>query len=320
MTVAATEVEPDLAAVEHTRPESSTYTHVEWMLGNTCTYACSYCPAKLHDGSVPWLHFDKVLAFIARLDDHYARLGKRIWLQYTGGEPTLYPKFVPLIEACHARGFRQSVISNGVRTLRFWGEAAPHLDYVILTYHAEFVDRDHFFAVVDQVGRDAWIHVNVTMLPERFDECHGAARALHERFEDITVTMKPLRKNFGDDLYDYSSAQLDVLHRQFGVRENLERTTPRSTMTKVFSDGRRVPQGANAFVMNQENVWKGWRCAAGVEALRIMADGEVFRSQCRVGGSLGTIGSAVRLPSGFVTCDKARCSCLSDIQLTKARV
>jgi MoaA/NifB/PqqE/SkfB family radical SAM enzyme len=319
MAVVVEVAETDLAVVEHSKESSSRYTHVEWMLGNTCTYACSYCPAKLHDGSVAWLDYDSVLRFIDKLHVHYAGLGQTVWLQYTGGEPTLYPKFIPLIEACRNRGFRQSVISNGVRTLRFWRDAAPHLDYVILTYHIEFVDRDHFFAVVDQVRREAWIHVNVTMLPEQFDACYDAARSLHEQFEDITLTMKPLRKDFRDELYGYSSEQLELLRRQFGARKRVERTTPRSTMTKVFEDGRRIQQAANAFIVKKQNSWRGWRCAAGVEALRIMADGTVYRSQCRVGGPLGKIDAEVRLPSAWVTCDRDRCSCISDILLTKVR-
>jgi organic radical activating enzyme len=319
MPAVAPALDTDLVAIEHASGSSADYTHVEWMLGNTCTYACSYCPAQLHDGSIPWLDYDKVLAFIARLDAHYTSLGKRVWLQFTGGEPTVYPKFLELIQECHRRGFRQSVISNGVRTLRFWDEAAPLLDYVILTYHVEYVDRAHFFAVVERVRRDAGVHINVTMLPERFATCHEAARALFDTYQDISVTMKPLRKDFAHDLYDYSSAELDVLRRQFGVRRRIVRGRPRSLMSKVFRDGRRSEQWANAFIIKGENRWHGWRCAAGVEALRILADGKVYRGQCRVGGPLGSIESEVELPSEFITCDRSRCSCISDIQLTKVR-
>jgi organic radical activating enzyme len=319
MRAVAPAVDADLIAIEHAQESSSTYTHVEWMLGNTCTYACSYCPAKLHDGSIPWLNYDKVLAFIAKLDAHYTKLHKRIWLQFTGGEPTIYPKFLELIEECRRRGFRQSVISNGVRTLRFWDQAAALLDYIILTYHIEYVDQSHFFKVVDRVRREARIHINVTMLPEQFIACRRAAQALFDTFEDVSVTMKPLRKDFAHDLYDYSRVELEVLGRQFGRGRMTDRPTPRSLMTKVFRDGRRTEQWANAFIIKRENRWQGWGCAAGMEAVRIMADGKVYRSACRVGGPLGTIETGVELPSDFITFDRSRCSCISDILLTKVR-
>jgi hypothetical protein len=157
------------------------------------------------------------------------------------------------------------------------------------------------------------------MLPEQFMACQEAAQALFDTFQNVSVTMKPLRKHFAHDLYDYSSAELEVLGRQFGVRRRIDRTSPRSLMTKVFRDGRRTEQWANAFIIKRENRWQGWRCAAGVEAVRIMADGKVYRSTCRVGGPLGTIETEFELPSKFITCDRSRCSCISDILLTKVR-
>lgn len=319
MTDAQETIGPRLVAVEHTASASARFTHVEWVLGNTCTYACSYCPAKLHDGSLPWLDYRDVLRFIDALDRHYRTLGRTVWLQYTGGEPTLYPKFIPLLSECRERGFKQSAISNGVRTRRFWREASPLLDYVILTFHIEFVDREHFFAVVEQVREHALIHVNVTMLPDRFEECYSAAMRLHETYDDITVTMKPLRVDFGDRLYDYTEDQMARLRRQVGPRKSVERATPRSTMTKVFEDGTRKSQGANQFIVDRENRWRGWRCAAGLESLRITAAGNVFRSVCRAEGALGNIGGRIELPSDYVRCDREWCSCVSDIQLTKYR-
>ena len=32
---------------------------IEWTLGNTCNYNCSYCLPVLHDNSFPWIDLDK---------------------------------------------------------------------------------------------------------------------------------------------------------------------------------------------------------------------------------------------------------------------
>ena len=42
---------------------------VDWMIGNTCNYACSYCDEYFHDGSVKWSDPDKVERFAKRLTD-----------------------------------------------------------------------------------------------------------------------------------------------------------------------------------------------------------------------------------------------------------
>jgi hypothetical protein len=43
----------------------------------------------------------------------------------------------------------------------------------------------------------------------------------------------------------------------------------------------------------------------------------VFRSICGVGGPIGRIDGPIEFPSDFVICDRAKCSCISDILLTK---
>ena len=293
---------------------------VEWMLGNTCTYACSYCPSHLHDGSVPWIDYAKILRFLDKLLRHYqVGLGKKIWLHYTGGEPTVYPHFRSLIRACAARGFKQSVISNGVRTLNFWREAVTDLNYVVLTYHSEFAKPAHFYSVVEELRQHVPVHVNITMLPERFDSCREVAMQLHQRFEDVTLSLKPLRVDFGRRLYDYTPEQLQVLKTPLRPRARVRESTPRTIMVKIYDDGSRVPQKANMFLLNGENRWRGWRCAAGIEALHIKPNGEIFRALCRVGGAVGRVDGEVTLPGELAICDRDSCTCVSDILLTKLR-
>ncbi len=309
-----------LVAVEHDKAISADYVLVEWMLGNTCTYACSYCPSHLHDGSVPWIDYAKVLGFLDRLHRHYEDgLGKKIWLHYTGGEPTVYPDFRRLIRACANRGFKQSVISNGVRSIKFWREAVRDLDFVVLTCHVEFVKTGHFYSVVEEVRRHVPVHVNITMLPQRFDTCQETALELHRRFEDVSLSLKPLRVDFGQQLYEYTPEQLQFLKTPLQTRRPTRDPTPRTVMAKVYDDGSRVPQKANLFILSGENRWRGWRCAAGVESLHIKPDGQVFQALCRVGGAIGRVDGEVDFPREFAVCDRDVCNCVSDILLTKLR-
>src|SRR6185436_15194256 len=61
----------DTEALEHTVKEHARNTLVEWMLGNRCTFACSYCPSELHDGSLPWISADVILPFLDQVRRHY---------------------------------------------------------------------------------------------------------------------------------------------------------------------------------------------------------------------------------------------------------
>lgn len=61
--------------------------------------------------------------------------------------------------------------SNGSRVVAWWDEATPYLDLLILTYHIEFTRMVHFVAVANRLlDREVTTHVNLTMLPDRFDE------------------------------------------------------------------------------------------------------------------------------------------------------
>ncbi len=310
----------DVIAIEHAADGSAKFVLVEWMLGNTCTYACSYCPEHLHDGSEGWIDLKSIYEFLDQLDHHYQRrFAKKVWLHYTGGEPTVYPDFRRLIRACAIRGFKQSVTSNGVRSLSFWEQAVQDLDFVVLTFHVEFAKEDHFKAVIDLLRQHIPVHVNITMLPDKFEFCSAFASEIREMFDSITINLKPLRVEFRQELYPYTQEQLEFLKTPLRPRQPIEAHGPRSVMAKTHRDGSRHLQRANLFILNQENTWHGWHCAAGLERLYIVPDGTIYSAVCRVGGPIGNVGEAVTFPEQYAICPHNTCNCISDILLTKLR-
>src|SRR5688500_7420572 len=100
----ATRVE-SIVGIEQQTPEIGNILVVDWSLGNTCNYTCSYCPAETHSGSHPFMNIEHVLAFSKRINEHYReRLGREICFLYTGGEVTLFDDFIPLIKAQNQAG------------------------------------------------------------------------------------------------------------------------------------------------------------------------------------------------------------------------
>lgn len=306
--------------IEHTNADHSRVVLVDWTLGNACSYACSYCPKALHDGTVPWQRVEDVVAFYDQLRAHYMDFrGKRVWLQFTGGEPTMHPQIIRLLEAASARGFSVSLISNASRTLRFWEKIAAHLDSAILTYHNEFADLDHFRAVGRLLASRMAVHINVTMRPEQFDRTLDEARALREALPAVSITLKPLRIGFGDRLFDYTPDQLASMSSGLAQTAAQAGTMPRGTMTVQGQDGRRASVRATEFVVRGQNRWSGYRCNAGVESLRVRDNGTITRAVCAVGGDIGRLGSPVTLPHGPIFCTAEVCSCTADILITKTR-
>ncbi len=307
--------------IDHAEARHARIVLVDWMLGNACSYACSYCPKELHDGTIAWQDEGRIVAFYGQLADHYQRgLGRTVWLQFTGGEPTMHPRIVPLLEAAAAHGFRVSLISNASRTLRFWERIRPNLDAAILTYHPEFATPAPFIAVLRLLSEAMPVHVNVTMPPDRFDAVFAQAEAIAEAVPAATLALKPLRVGFRSDLYPYTTGQRARLNTRMTRKGNAGAVTPRGILRVTAPDGSAQVAHVHELMLAGANRWQGWLCHAGLESLRIKGDGRVTRAVCSAGGDIGWLGGEVQLPNLPVLCDRKVCSCVADILITKVAV
>ena len=273
----------------------------------------------LHDGSSGFPELATALAFCERVITHQQALGRRVFFHLTGGEPTLYRGLPEMLSFVKARGAGAGLVSNGKVALRWWEKVAPLLDAMVLTYHVEFADLDHFIQVARLLSGSLKTHINVAMLPLRFDECHHHARRIALECEGATMTLKPLLKDFRDELYPYTDEQRRV------IREGCQPQQPRfgergvrGSMRCFDRDGESRTRAAADLVMAGDNRFAGWTCNAGIESIAVNHRGEVYRAMCQEGGLLGRIVDVkLPLPTQPIVCRKRRCSCLSDIMLTK---
>lgn len=310
-----------MVKVEHSNPEHLNWFVVNWCLGNTCTYSCSYCPKGLHDGSVPWPDYETVHKFVCQMKAHAESLGKKLCMELTGGEVTVWKDFTRIAEFCHAEGIKLLFISNGSRTLRWWAEHKHLFDHVCLSFHPEEADPDHFVSVVQELSRTLRTHVNIMMEPSRFDYCYAVAERV-VAVGNISIALQPLIHDFGSVLFDYTEEQKKVFDEQHQLVTKIkwERSFPyyRGAMRKIDADGASVVWAAHRFINHQQNNWAGWDCYSGVEQIIVDMDGTIFRGWCKVGGSLGTIHDP-KFTSAPVVCNKTMCHCNYDIMSTKIK-
>ncbi len=307
--------------VRHANPEHGNTVLVDWMIGNRCNYACSYCPDALHDGSMPWQDANLMRAMFRKLRDHYCgSMGKRVWLQFTGGEPTMHPSIRNLLRDASEMGHKVSIISNAGRTVRFWETIRDFLDAAILTYHCESVDHTHFLRVAERLVDAMPTHVNVALPPDRFDEVFALAEDIATRLPDLSLSLKPLRVRFGDQLYPYTPEQLARFETRLTKIDREADTVPRTVMVREFSDGSYDVRRANAMIVAEQNKWQGMICSAGIESLRINGAGNITRAVCGSGGRIGRLGENFNLPNSPVRCQMQRCACVADILITKRQL
>ena len=303
----------------HENPDHTRHVLVDWTLGNYCNYSCSYCPPSLHSGSQKFPTVQSIVEFARRVVSHFRALNKRCLFQFTGGEVTLHRDFKDIVRKIVALDAEVSLLSNGSMPLRWWEDIAHLLDAVLLTYHIEHANLDRFLKLATLLMSKTRVHVNVTMIPERFAECRGVITRLQEAHCNLSVTAKPLLVDFGDIMYPYSENQRKFLTEQQMPFKQRVRSS-RGLMVRESTDGERRAVKPAHLIASFENRWTGWRCSIGTESLVIKLDGSIYRGHCRVGGLIGKIDSGhFSLPTSPVTCTRDRCSCAADILTTKVR-
>ena len=308
--------------LEHSNPNHADWFVVNWCLGNTCNYECSYCPSALHDGSRKWPDPNVIKNFISKVKDHYFQ--KNIYFEFTGGEVTMYRHFTEICQFCSDLGIKVGLISNGSRTIRYWEENKQFFDHVCLSFHPEHADPDHFVNVVRLLNNDVRTHVNIMMSPQKFDYCYAVANKV-KNLGNISMALQPLIHDFGDTLFDYNDFQKKIFEKQHElITKHIKFTKNfdyyRGAMRMVYETGETAISSAHRFISENTNDWSGWKCHAGLEQLIVDMDGSIHRGWCKVGESFGNItDDTINFPTQPIVCNKKMCHCNFDIMSTKEK-
>lgn len=313
----------DVVRYDHLEPKHRGIFVLNWNLGNVCNYSCSYCPDILNDGSRPWADSKVILGFCDKVIAHYReKLGRTIYLEFTGGEVTLKKDFIEMALQLKQRNCLTGIISNGSRPLAFWEKCKPALDHICLSYHAEFAKKDHFLKVVDFLHDGVTTHINIMMKPDRFDECLDVAETLASRFRNISINIQPLFEKLlrQSELQTYSESQIRILsNREFHVEWTAPQMTYRGYLEKRYADGRTEAVSMPRLIATEENNWSGWNCWAGLDQLVVSSEGKVMRGWCGQ-DPIGSIHDAeITFPTVPTLCRKDHCYSGIDIMNRKER-
>ena len=324
--------------------------HIDWMIGNTCNYACTYCDDMFHNGSVKWPDVDLTVRFIKRLVDHYREHApsKRILWNMLGGEPTVWPKFDEVFR--QAKEYDPSCIvrmlTNGSRTLRYWEKNAKIFDEVIISYHPERADYKHCTEVSNILSRaGVEVSIQTCLYPPLMDQCIDACKYFHENSLAGSHQAKALQVSLAShQTFHYDEEKLKEANKYNGEPKILQeavkkdedfeyQSNKKKFKRKVFGNmtrfintntgERELFQSSNIPMSGGYNTWKGWKCMIGMEALVIELDGNVTSgNSCFSYLKHGNIRDPenVKFPVDGVICPQTWCSCVADTEITKFKV
>lgn len=251
---------------------------VDWSMGTTCNYECSYCPEPLHDGKQPWPTEDKWWRILDTMYDHFQRP-----IQYilSGGEPTVMPNFDKFLQAIKKHNPQNlvSIITNGSRTIRWWEKYGELIDTVNLSVHLEQCNPAHLLDVCHTYYKPGWNELNVlvAITPEQWDKGIEAAELLASASNGYSVSLKRMRIEFGSQTYPYDDYQEYILQKYalFNTYDPnwmypLRKPKRIALEHRIhYKDGTDEFLNANNNINQNNNVFTGMKCYIGIDKIFI---------------------------------------------------
>lgn len=310
---------------------------VDWVLGNTCDYSCTYCTPNNYDGSSPWPTLAVFKNLVNTVSSYYNYRNKIVRWNLLGGEVTVWKEFSKALEIINNAGTLNnsvSIQSNGSRSVRWWKKNAHLMSEVLFSYHPEQADYKHITKVVNTLFSEGIDNVSVSVMfyPKLEKLCFEAGEYFVENLTcGNRVGMKPLQKTLGTaETFEYEDrVRLRMQHiesidipgtRSINLGESVNHI-PQVMYWVNTTTGKRVYADTNDLSHSRLNHWKGWDCNIGIEKINITGGGIlVTGSHC--GSEENTFGNitkpeAIKFPTKGQVCTWDWCPCGSDIATTK---
>ena len=306
------------------------YIHICWMLHNHCNHRCAYCDKANWGGDLPWPTLENTTQFFEQVLKHYH--DRNVVVSFTGGEPTLWPHFMTLVNWLHERNISIGMTSNGAMGAKYFGELSQKLNWLSLSFHPQFTNPEPFLETILASLAIPHLTVRLMMPPERrlwnrSMDFSKRLRACTRLTRAISVELVPIVDGFGSvntNPVQYEPDQSETFS-QISYWTGPESPRPlHSPISDVFvgivgSPPKYAPYDLNKLIADGAANFNSWRCEIGREQLFIDATGHILRAGCRVGGHIGHIGDQhIAFPTTGVRCNKEFCHCFTDVMVTKA--
>ena len=305
---------------------------INWKLHNVCNYSCSFCGKENNSGNERWLPLEKYKSIVDKIAE--ACLETPFYIVYTGGEPTLYPDLIELLQYSKNKGAWNILASNGSRTMRWWKELAK-IDNILtrlaLTYHAEQTDDYNNIANIMNLflNFETETVCEVTHTKDNIPQAINAFNYLINNTGGI-IDIKGM--NIDEyDIYDlYSEEELSFIkHASYkpGILTNIKKKSPipnnlRLGSKLLVTNNLGITKNINVqqLMKNKWNKFLGWECQVGKDFLDINFQ-TINRSVCGVTGPIGHVDDLkYNFSNNAVICNKVTCGCFHDLLTTKTKL
>ena len=301
------------------------YFQINWMLHDKCTYACSYCPPSNHAGDDNWLNLDKVIQTCNSFRDQIdSEVGMQIL--FSGGEPTVWKNFSNLVEYLNERTWSLNMVSNLSRSPAWWKNLNVEWDQISASLHPEFTDIDSFIEkcnIIKEKSKSLTVRVMLHPDAELFKKAIAFGYKTKQGCPEAYIEWVPIIYDFGQSiikLSPYTDEQRNSISKLKSGRSIFKKIEIVNQKKVVWDNGTENFLIAQNLVRNGQNMFRGWRCSAGLSGVFINSRGEIYRGTCLQGEKIGNINDeTLTLPTEEIICNKKICECVTDVFYPKSQ-
>jgi len=326
-----------IIAIKQYKPNQKKF-YINWMLHDRCTYNCSYCPPSNKAGTDAWLKIDFSKQFVDKLEARLRQQDKNdVTVHFTGGEATVWPNFIELVDHIYSKGWKITLSTNGSRSLNWWIDNHHKFYSVSISYHSEHADHDDFINKIKTIStqrHNLSLWLEVMMNPRQWEDCVRIVETLKVLEPVIQFNVMPLQRNFGLqplDIPTYTVEQLNYIKqieifrkewwRKNGHLPEYQQPNPKNIdhPLTVHEDRSEKPLDTTNLILNGKVNFYGWRCDIGLEQIFINSQGIVYGGTCLQGKRIGKIERPEKLdwPNESTECKSVWCGCVPDIKTSK---
>lgn len=195
---------------------------ITWDLGRRCNYKCSYCPPSTANTFEVHKTLGSLRYAAETIFKGFCKELKAQWI-FTGGEPTLNPAYLDLLNIILSEGHLVHTQSNGSRDSEYYCNLIEKSS-IGLSVHLEEYNRSRFLAVCSAIAakkstiepdRKKHFSIRIMVAPGKSDEALSLKEDLKslDNFSEINVVnFGPLYQKYeGDQLMNYTKDELDTI-------------------------------------------------------------------------------------------------------------
>lgn len=287
---------------------------IDWNITERCNYSCSYCAS--YDNSQPFnfKSFDEYIECFKYLSDYFGN--KTIRIEFLGGEPTLYKKWVELVNWLVEYNYKPYLTTNlSVPVNNYIHKLNPKLKkFIIASFHTEFTPIDVFIENA-KILNDYRFLKRITFLPhpksweesmKQYEKLKTAGDVRAHKIKDEFSSGISISKGF----LEYTENQLKFFKINKQTNKHM----------KLTVDGK-IKTPSIDIIREKYSNFKGMKCAVGFTRLHIKSNGDVYPSACLSNYKIAKMGNIYKKnlikPKTAISCPFTECLCGPDIRTEK---